>query len=108
MPEIGGSSVPRLRTKRGWEPPATMTRNRDPAGTKQMLAGLDDAFAKAGRTRGSDFQIIITPPLTMPVDAMQEYAELGVHRLVVNLGSQHPERVPPRMAEIETLVQRAT
>ncbi len=82
--------------------------NRDPAATRQMLTRLDQAFAKAGRRRGPDFQIIITPPLTMPIDAMQEYAELGVQRLVVNLGSQRPERVRPRMAEIETLVQRAT
>jgi probable F420-dependent oxidoreductase len=82
--------------------------NRDPAATKQMLTRLDEAFAKAGRSRDRNFQIIITPPLTMPIDAMQEYAGLGVHRLVVNLGSQRPERVPSRMAEIETLVQRAT
>ena len=43
----------------------------------------------------------------MPIDAMQEYAELGVDRLVVNLGSQRPERVDPRMAEIEKLVKMA-
>ncbi|HET6182793.1 MAG TPA: LLM class F420-dependent oxidoreductase [Acetobacteraceae bacterium] len=81
--------------------------NRDPAGTKEMLARLDGAFAKAGRTRPKDFQIIITPPLNMAVDAMQEYAALGVDRLLVNLGSQQPERVRARMAEIERLVQRA-
>jgi hypothetical protein len=82
--------------------------NRDPAGTQQMLARLDAAFAQAGRKRGDDFQIIITPPVSMSLDAMQEYAALGVHRLVVNLGSQRPERVPGRMAEIETLAKRAT
>jgi len=81
--------------------------NRDPAGTTEMLSRLDDAFAKAGRTRGDDFQIIMTPPLTMPVDAMQEYAEVGVHRLIVNLGSQRPERIDRRMAEIATLVKLA-
>ena len=68
---------------------------------------LDAAFAKAGRKRGKDFEIIITPPMAMPIDAMQEYAELGVHRLVVNLGSQRPERVDHRMAEIEKLVKMA-
>jgi len=81
--------------------------NRDPAGTKEMLARLDAAFAKAGRKRGDDFEIIITPPMSMSVDAMQEYAELGVDRLVVNLGSQRPERVDQRMPEIEKLVKRA-
>jgi hypothetical protein len=55
-----------------------------------------------------DFQIIITPPVAMPIEAMAEYAELGVHRLVVNLGSQRPERVGPRLAEIETLVRTNT
>lgn len=40
----------------------------------------------------------------MPIDAMREYAALGVHRLVVNLRSERPERIGPRMAEIATLV----
>lgn len=44
----------------------------------------------------------------MSVDAMQEYAALGVHRLVVNLGSQRPERVDQRLAEIETLAKMST
>jgi probable F420-dependent oxidoreductase len=79
--------------------------NRDPAGTKVMLDRLDAAFAKAGRTRGDDFQIIITPPISMTIDAMQEYAELGVDRLVVNLGSQRPERVDDRMTDIARLVK---
>jgi hypothetical protein len=55
-----------------------------------------------------DFQIIITPPVAMPIEAMAEYTELGVHRLVANLGSQRPERVGPRLAEIETLVRKNT
>ena len=49
---------------------------------------LDATFAKAGRTRGKEFEIIITPPMSMAPDAMQAYAELGVHELVVNLGGQ--------------------
>jgi probable F420-dependent oxidoreductase len=81
--------------------------NRDAAGTREMVGRLDAAFAKAGRKRDNDFEIIITPPLSMSIDAMREYAELGVHRLVVNLGSQRPERVDQRMAEIETLVKMA-
>jgi hypothetical protein len=72
-----------------------------------MLIRLDAAFAKAGRVRGKEFQIIVTPPMAMPVDAFQEYAEIGVDRLIVNLGSQRPERVDQRMAEIETLVKLA-
>ena len=82
--------------------------NRDIAGTKDMLTRLDAAFAKAGKARGPDFQIIITPPVAMPIEVMSEYAELGVHRLVVNLGSQRPERVGPRLSEIKTLVRTNT
>ena len=86
--------------------------NRDPASTKALLGRLDAAFAKAGRKRGKEFQIIMTPPVAMPLDAMpldamQEYAEAGVDRLVVNLGSQRPERVDQRMAEIAKLVKMA-
>jgi probable F420-dependent oxidoreductase len=79
--------------------------NRGPDATKEILGSLDAAFAKAGRRRGEEFEIIITPPLSLPMDAMQEYAEVGVDRLVVNLGSQRPERVDHRMAEIEKLVK---
>jgi len=79
--------------------------NRDPAATKEILKHLDAAFAKAGRKRGKEFQIIITPPVSMSVDAMQEYAEVGVDRLVVSLGSQRPERVGQRLVEIDKLVK---
>jgi probable F420-dependent oxidoreductase len=80
--------------------------NRDPAGTREMVSRLDAALAKAGRRRGAGFEIIMTPPASMPLDAMQEYAEIGVDRLVVNLGSQRPERVDARMTEIERLVKQ--
>ena len=43
----------------------------------------------------------------MSVDAMRGYAELGVDRLVVNLGSQRPERIDPRMADKAGLVKMA-
>jgi alkanesulfonate monooxygenase SsuD/methylene tetrahydromethanopterin reductase-like flavin-dependent oxidoreductase (luciferase family) len=79
--------------------------NRDPAAVREMLGRLDGAFAKAGRKRGADFDIIVTPPMAMGVDAMRAYAEVGVDRLVVNLGSQQAERVDERLAEIATLVR---
>jgi probable F420-dependent oxidoreductase len=81
--------------------------NCDPARTKQMLGELDKAFAKAGRKRGKDFEIIITPPLSLAPDAMKGYADLGVDRLVVNLGSQRPEKVDHRLLEIEQVVKLA-
>ena len=45
--------------------------------------------------------------MTMATDAMKEYAALGVDRLVVNLGSQRPEKVDVRLPEIEKLVKMA-
>jgi hypothetical protein len=81
--------------------------NRDPAGAKENLRQLNEAFARAGRTRPASFEIIITPPMSMPMDVMPAYGELGVHRLVLNLGSQRPERVDKRLPEIERLVKRA-
>jgi hypothetical protein len=45
--------------------------------------------------------------MSMSIDAMQEYAAVGVDRLVVNLGSQRPDRVDHRLAEIEKLVKMA-
>jgi probable F420-dependent oxidoreductase len=79
--------------------------SRDPASTKDMIGQLDGAFLKAGRKRGPNFQIIVTPPLSMPVDSMQTYAEIGVDRLIVNLGSQRPERVDERMSELQKLTR---
>ena len=81
--------------------------NLDPARTKDMLGKLDAAFAKAGRKRDKKFEIIITPPMAMAADALQGYAELDVDRLVVNLGSQRPEKVDQHLPEIGKLVKMA-
>ena len=40
-------------------------------------------------------------------DAMQAYAELGVHELVVNLGGQKPDQVDKRLPQIGSLVKMA-
>jgi probable F420-dependent oxidoreductase len=79
--------------------------SRDPAGTKEMIARLDAAFAREGRRRGGGFEIIMTPPANMPIDDMRAYADIGVDRLVVNLGSQRPDRVTARLAEVATLAR---
>jgi probable F420-dependent oxidoreductase len=79
--------------------------NRDPASTKQMMDHLDAAFLNAGRKRNPEFQIIVTPPLSMPIDSMPAYAEIGVDRLIVNIGCQQPERVDERMCEIRKLTR---
>jgi alkanesulfonate monooxygenase SsuD/methylene tetrahydromethanopterin reductase-like flavin-dependent oxidoreductase (luciferase family) len=81
--------------------------NLDPVRTKGMLDKLDAAFAKAGRKRGKEFEIIITPPMTAMADELKAYADLGVDRLVVMLGSQRAEKVGPRLAEIDKMVKLA-
>jgi probable F420-dependent oxidoreductase len=81
--------------------------NLDPARTKGMLDKLDAAFAKAGRKRGPDYQIIITPPMSVTADMLPEYAALGVHQVIPNLGSQRPDKVDLRLPELELMVKRA-
>ena len=101
---VGGYAPPALRRAvrfgAGW-----YGFNRDVAGTQQMIAALDATFAAAGRPRPADFEIIITPPMAMPVDTMRGYADIGVHRLLPNLGSQQPDRAAARLAEIAGLVR---
>jgi probable F420-dependent oxidoreductase len=80
--------------------------NLDPERLRGMLAKLDAAFAEAGRTRGPEFQIVVTPPMAMGADAMGAYADMGVHRLIPNLGSQRPERVAARLTELADLAKR--
>jgi probable F420-dependent oxidoreductase len=103
---VGGYAEPALRRAvrfgAGW-----YGFSRDPVATKEMVTRLDTAFTKAGRKRGADFEIIVTPPISMPIDTMQSYAEVGVDRLMVHIGSQRPERVDQRLAEIEKLVRVA-
>jgi hypothetical protein len=45
--------------------------------------------------------------MTAGPETLDAYAELGVDRLVMMLGSQRPEKIPGRMGEIETLVKKA-
>lgn len=81
--------------------------NLDVERAKGMLAKLDAAFAKAGKKRTADYQIIVTPPMSMTMDAMKGFADIGVHRVLVNLGGQKPEQVDRRLAEIDGLVKMA-
>ena len=75
--------------------------------TRQLIARLDAVFAKAGRKRDAQFQIAITPPMSVAIDAMPAYAALGVDRLLVSLGSQNPERIQQRLRELARLVKLA-
>jgi hypothetical protein len=70
-----------------------------------MVDRLDKTLENTGRRRGEGFEIIVTPPMSVPMDLMEQYAGIGVDRLVVNLGSQRHERVHSRIAELDKLVR---
>jgi alkanesulfonate monooxygenase SsuD/methylene tetrahydromethanopterin reductase-like flavin-dependent oxidoreductase (luciferase family) len=75
----------------------------DPGLTAATLKTLDHALADAGRSRRG-FEIVITPLQTTP-EAIQAFADLGVDRLVVQLGSQKPDAIERRLLELELLVK---
>ena len=72
--------------------------------TASIITALDAALAEEGRSR-DDFELIITPPYRVSVDMVKGYADLGVDRLIVHLGSQKQERVNARMKEMELMVE---
>ncbi len=72
--------------------------------TASIITALDAALAEEGRSR-DDFELIITPPYRVSVDTVKGYADLGVDRLIVHLGSQKQERVDARMKEMELMVE---
>ena len=72
------------------------------ADAQEPLDRLREALTAAGRSH-DDFEIIITPVEANP-DTIAEFADLGVHRLVVHLGSQRPAAVASRLKELEALI----
>lgn len=59
---------------------------------------------KAGRKRGDDFEIVITPPYQVDADMVKQYADLGVDRVVPMLGGQRPDQIDRRMDLLHELV----
>ncbi len=74
-------------------------------GTAAVLGELDAALAKQGRTR-EGFEIVITP-IRSTAEDIEAYRALGVDRLVLQLGSQKPERIDARLDELAGLVSLA-
>ena len=74
----------------------------DPKMTATALEGLDAALAAAGRGRDG-FQVVLTPAAE-DTDSLKAYADLGVDRVVLHLGSQKPERISARLGALERLV----
>jgi probable F420-dependent oxidoreductase len=78
-----------------------------PDAAQAALEHLDAALAEANRKRGADFQIVITPPYAVTEDMVRAYAALGVDRLIVQLGSQHQDKIDGRLLELEKFVGAA-
>jgi len=100
---VGGHARPALRRAArlgdGWYGFAI-----DPVATRGILDALDAALAAAGRSRDG-FEIVITPPYRVSKDMVRAYADLGVDRLIVQMGSQRPEAIDKRLSELEKLVR---
>ncbi len=75
-----------------------------PQHTAPLLMQLDEALAAAGRSR-KDFEVIITPSRESQED-FDTFAEQGVDRLVLHLGSQRPERLEKRLADLAQTVRQ--
>lgn len=77
----------------------------NPEGTAPLLEEVEHALSARGRSRDG-FEIIVTPN-TVDVDGIRAFAELGVDRLVLHLGSQRPDKVARRLEELAGFVEVA-
>ena len=103
---VGGHSKPALRRAAkygdGW-----YGFQIDVAGTQQIItqqasAGRHRQLAEFGRSI-HDFEIVVTPPHADP-DIIAAFADIGVSRLVLHLGSQKPAAIDARLEQVEQLL----
>lgn len=80
----------------------------DSGATRTALSRLDAELAAAGRKRGADFEVIITPPYEVNSGMITAYAEMGVDRVVIQLGRQRPRDVEERLKLVENLAKLAS
>ncbi len=100
---VGGHSKPAFRRAAtygtGWYGFALT-----PEQTAPLLGQLDDALARAGRSRDG-FEIIITPARESDAD-FEAFAQMGVDRLVLHMGSQAPARLEARLNDLAQVVRK--
>lgn len=75
-----------------------------PEVTRRCLADLDDALAAAGRSR-TGCEVVVTPANADP-RTLDEFAALGVDRLVLQPGSQREAAVARRVEELAAYVRQ--
>ena len=77
-----------------------------PEQTAEALKRLDKALAAEGRTRRG-FEIVITPPYRVSDDMLRAFADLGVDRVIPQLGSQKVDAVTDKLKELERFARVA-
>ncbi len=68
----------------------------------RLLPRLDAALQRAGRNRDG-IEVVVTPTYRVSDDALRGYRDLGVDRLILQLGSQRPEKAERALLEMERL-----
>ena len=98
---VGGHSKPALRRAAkygdGW-----YGFQLNPAHTAPILDHIKQLLDENGRP-ADNFEITITPN-QVNAEIVQAFAELGVTRLVLHLGSQKPSAIDARLTEVEQLI----
>ena len=75
----------------------------DPDETVAALASLRDAVDQYGRPSGlGELEISITPPHAFDLDMARRYADLGVHRLVVQPPTSSGSAMDDLILELES------
>jgi probable F420-dependent oxidoreductase len=99
---VGGHSRAALRRAARWGD-GWYGFQLDPARTAPILDDLRAACEAQGRDP-AELEIVITPT-GADSDTIRAFADLGVSRLVLALGSQKPGAVDARLKEVETLLE---
>jgi len=102
---VGGHSAAAIRRAvrygQGWYGFAL-----NPKLTEGLLQQIDAELKRAGRSRDG-FEIVITPSSVKDDDAVRQWRDLGVDRLVVQLGSNRAENVDEVLTRLASMVSVA-
>ena len=99
---VGGHTGPALRRAArygtGWYGFAIT-----PEQTARILEKLKQSLEAEERSL-KDFDVIVTP-LNDDQETLDAFAELGVNRLVLHMGSQAPAKLEKRLVQLEDIVR---
>lgn len=100
---VGGHSRPALKRAArfgdGW-----YGFQLDPAHAAPLIENLHQLLRDNSRDP-DDFEIVITPN-QVDEETINQFAELGVNRLVLHLGSQKPHAIDARLKQVAQLIQQ--